>query len=178
MVLSFGKKETRNGGIMRRLLLRAAAVPLLFAAVSALAISDQDVPRMTKEELKSLLGNRDLIIFDVRSTPDYNTSNATIRGAVRVNPKAPIETWIDSYPKDRIYVFYCTWHDEATSAGLARKFIEKGYSRSYALKGGWKEWEKAGYPTEPKEVPFMIPLSRLDLPDPVEARKKMSGSLP
>jgi len=25
-----------------------------------------------------------------------------------------------------------------------------GFSQAMALKGGWKEWEKAGYPTEPK----------------------------
>jgi 3-mercaptopyruvate sulfurtransferase SseA len=28
--------------------------------------------------------------------------------------------------------------------------IDKGYQKVYALKGGWKEWEKAGYPTQPK----------------------------
>jgi 3-mercaptopyruvate sulfurtransferase SseA len=28
--------------------------------------------------------------------------------------------------------------------------IAKGYQKVYALKGGWKEWEKAGYPTQPK----------------------------
>jgi len=25
-----------------------------------------------------------------------------------------------------------------------------GYSKVYALKGGWKEWSKANYPTEKK----------------------------
>jgi rhodanese-related sulfurtransferase len=40
--------------------------------------------------------------------------------------------------------------NEATSAGLARKFIGNGYTKVYALKGGWKEWQAAGYPTEPK----------------------------
>jgi 3-mercaptopyruvate sulfurtransferase SseA len=25
-----------------------------------------------------------------------------------------------------------------------------GFSRIYALKGGWKEWEQAGYPMEKK----------------------------
>jgi len=28
--------------------------------------------------------------------------------------------------------------------------MEKGYTKVYALKGGWKEWEKAKYPTESK----------------------------
>jgi len=25
-----------------------------------------------------------------------------------------------------------------------------GFSQAMALKGGWNEWEKAGYPTDPK----------------------------
>jgi rhodanese-related sulfurtransferase len=33
---------------------------------------------------------------------------------------------------------------------VARKLIEKGFSKVYALKGGWNEWEKAGYPIESK----------------------------
>jgi rhodanese-related sulfurtransferase len=33
---------------------------------------------------------------------------------------------------------------------VARKLIDMGYKTVYALKGGWNEWEKAGYPTEPK----------------------------
>jgi rhodanese-related sulfurtransferase len=33
---------------------------------------------------------------------------------------------------------------------VAQELIEKGYTKVYALKGGWRDWEKAGYPTEPK----------------------------
>jgi rhodanese-related sulfurtransferase len=33
---------------------------------------------------------------------------------------------------------------------VARILIEKGFTKVYALKGGWNAWEKAGYPTEPK----------------------------
>jgi len=28
--------------------------------------------------------------------------------------------------------------------------MDMGYTKVYALKGGWKEWQKAGYPTEKK----------------------------
>jgi 3-mercaptopyruvate sulfurtransferase SseA len=28
--------------------------------------------------------------------------------------------------------------------------IEKGYAHIFALKGGWDEWKKSGYPTESK----------------------------
>jgi rhodanese-related sulfurtransferase len=33
---------------------------------------------------------------------------------------------------------------------MAGKMIEAGFGKVYALKGGWKEWEAARYPTEPK----------------------------
>jgi len=28
--------------------------------------------------------------------------------------------------------------------------MDRGFQKAYALKGGWIEWEKAGFPTEPK----------------------------
>ena len=30
------------------------------------------------------------------------------------------------------------------------QLIKMGYTKVFALKGGWNEWEKAGYPTEQK----------------------------
>jgi rhodanese-related sulfurtransferase len=33
---------------------------------------------------------------------------------------------------------------------VAQQLIDLGFKPVWALKGGWKAWEKAGYPTEPK----------------------------
>jgi 3-mercaptopyruvate sulfurtransferase SseA len=33
---------------------------------------------------------------------------------------------------------------------VAQKLMALGYNKVYALKGGWKEWSKAKYPTEKK----------------------------
>jgi len=33
---------------------------------------------------------------------------------------------------------------------VARQLIEQGFTKVYALRGGWNAWEKAGYPAEPK----------------------------
>jgi rhodanese-related sulfurtransferase len=33
---------------------------------------------------------------------------------------------------------------------VAQKLMEMGFTKVYALKGGWNEWFKAGYPTEKK----------------------------
>jgi hypothetical protein len=36
---------------------------------------------------------------------------------------------------------------------VAQKLMDKGFTKAYALKGGWNEWLKANYPTE-KKCPF------------------------
>jgi rhodanese-related sulfurtransferase len=33
---------------------------------------------------------------------------------------------------------------------VAQELEGQGYTKVYALKGGWKDWEKAGFPTEKK----------------------------
>jgi hypothetical protein len=39
---------------------------------------------------------------------------------------------------------------DATSASMALQFINKGYPKVFVLKNGQNDWEKAGYPVEPK----------------------------
>lgn len=33
---------------------------------------------------------------------------------------------------------------------VAREMLLLGFEKVYALKGGWREWLEAAYPTEPK----------------------------
>lgn len=33
---------------------------------------------------------------------------------------------------------------------MARKLMELGYSKAYALRGGWREWQVAKYSVEAK----------------------------
>ncbi len=65
-----------------------------------------DVPRITKEELKGMLGNENVIIIDVRSDLDQEKSKQKIQGAVLEDP-GKVETWMSKYPKDKTLVFYC-----------------------------------------------------------------------
>jgi predicted sulfurtransferase len=66
-----------------------------------------DAPRMTKDELKAMMGNPDLVIIDVRLGKDWTDSDLKIKGAVREEPEA-FESWAKKYPKDKTLVFYCT----------------------------------------------------------------------
>jgi rhodanese-related sulfurtransferase len=65
-----------------------------------------DVPRMTKEELKGMLGKENVIIIDVRTLIDLEKSKQKILGAVIEDP-GKVETWMAKYPKDKTLIFYC-----------------------------------------------------------------------
>ena len=66
------------------------------------------VPRMTKEELKPLLGNPDVMIIDVRAEDDWKEAKWKIQGAVREDSEKDINTWVNKYPKNKTLVFYCS----------------------------------------------------------------------
>ena len=80
---------------------------IFFAVVTFAALArSADVPRMSKEELKALLGSADLAVVDVRYGKDWTNSDSKIKGAVREEP-GNIGSWINKYPKGKILVFYC-----------------------------------------------------------------------
>jgi len=76
------------------------------AFLAELALAKEEVPRMAKEELKSLLGNPDVIILDVRFGPSWDKSQWKIQGAIREDPQAEIASWADKYPKEKTLVLY------------------------------------------------------------------------
>jgi predicted sulfurtransferase len=92
---------------MRRLILfLAIAMAFAVTAFSARPAPAQDVKRMSIEQLKSMLGNPDLVIIDVRRDGDWNASTLKVKGAVREDPEK-VDTWMSKYPKDKTLVFYC-----------------------------------------------------------------------
>ena len=68
--------------------------------------TEHKAPRMTKEQLKPLLGSPDLVVLDIRLDEQWKFSNRKITGAVHENPTIP-GTWLDKYPKDKTIVLYC-----------------------------------------------------------------------
>ncbi len=82
---------------------------LAFAAVFVhMAVQADDIPRMTKEQLRARLGSPDLVIIDVRVPNSWKNSNDKIKGAIRENPM-DVLSWIKKYPdKNKTYVFYCS----------------------------------------------------------------------
>ncbi len=75
---------------------------IVYAQINAI----QNVPRMTKEDLKKLMGDPDLVVIDVRAQGDWDRDTLMIKGAVREDP-TKVPSWIDQYPKEKTLVFYC-----------------------------------------------------------------------
>ena len=133
---------------MKKELLTAQILIFLIVCLFTTFAIPADVPMMTKEELKAILGNPDLIIFDVRLGSDYFSSDLKIKGAER--PEYGTKKIVPPEYSGKTIVIYCGSPNEGTSTANAQILIEKGYTKAYVLKGGWEEWLKAGYPTEKK----------------------------
>ncbi len=64
------------------------------------------VSLMTKEELKPILNDEDVVVIDVRSGRDWRSSEFKIPGAVYVDP-GKFSDWEANYSKDQKLVLYC-----------------------------------------------------------------------
>lgn len=81
-------------------LLTAAALPIGAPAAD-------EPPRITKEQLKSRLGDPTISIIDARTEPEWREGDAKIPGAVRGGLQ-DVGSWASDYPKDRTLVVYCS----------------------------------------------------------------------
>jgi hypothetical protein len=86
--------------------LMAVGMIVLGLELSAMAMGKNvEVPRMTTEELRSLLGGPEVVMLDVRVGDEWTKSNEKIQGAVREDP-IKVDQWVVKYPKEKILVFY------------------------------------------------------------------------
>ncbi|MCI5224094.1 MAG: hypothetical protein D3924_15840 [Candidatus Electrothrix sp. AR4] len=80
-------------------------VTMLLFVSSLTAVADE-VPRMSKKDLKAQLDSDEIVIMDARSGKDWKSSEFKIKGAIRTHLDN-IDEWIDTIPKDKKLVVYC-----------------------------------------------------------------------
>ena len=68
--------------------------------------ADDDAPRITKEKLKTMLGDPAVTVIDVRYKANWKKSGQKVARAVREDPNE-ISSWVGKYKKDQMLVFYC-----------------------------------------------------------------------
>jgi rhodanese-related sulfurtransferase len=76
------------------------------ATSSFLLSAEEEVKKITKEDLKPLLDDAAVVVVDVRIQSHEDGSSSKIKGAVREDPNQ-VEAWMGKYSKDKTLVFYC-----------------------------------------------------------------------
>ena len=92
--------------ICKRWMAVLLAVGMLVGFAAAAAAATEDVPRITKEELKGMMGKPDLVLLDVRAGKDWDASEIKIKGAVRQDP-SKFDEWKAKLDKGKTLVLYC-----------------------------------------------------------------------
>lgn len=87
------------------------AVLFLVFVLGPLTVSAKEIPfpeisRITSKALKSMLGDKDIVIIDVRLEEQWQVADSKIMRAVHWDPKK-YKTWAKKHSKDQILVFYC-----------------------------------------------------------------------
>jgi membrane protein DedA with SNARE-associated domain/rhodanese-related sulfurtransferase len=118
------------------------------------------VPRVSASEVARRFYSDlhdDLAVFDVRSHGYYSKKASRIKGSIRLEPNTILQH-IDSLPKDKELILYCTCLREATSLRVARILHRHGF-RSSVIKGGLRAWKRGGYALEtvPAEDVVLLP---------------------
>jgi hypothetical protein len=98
--------ETAGRPTMKKKLLLGCLVIFLGMGMFVSRVLSADVPRITKDELKALLGKPDVILLDVRAGNDWKDSDLKIQGAIREEP-GQIKSWSQKYSKEQTIVLYC-----------------------------------------------------------------------
>ena len=123
---------------------------VLFVGAGAMAESNStEADRITVEELKAKLAKGDkIVIIDVRGA-DYDSSDAKIKGALRIAP-AEVAARLNEIPRDKEVVFYCACSTDGGSLKAREVLLANGFKNVRALKGGWNAWNQAGGAVEAK----------------------------
>jgi rhodanese-related sulfurtransferase len=81
-----------------------ACLILMFAASLTAA---EGMTLISKDQLKAELAEPDVIVVDVRTQHEWESSQWKIPGARRESA-AQVGQWMAQYPKDKTIVFYCS----------------------------------------------------------------------
>jgi rhodanese-related sulfurtransferase len=82
---------------------------LLFSAagtIAAVTDEDDDIAKITKEELQKIIDQPGVTLIDVRYEKNWKKSDMKIKGALREHPNE-LGTWARKYSKDHKLILYC-----------------------------------------------------------------------
>ena len=111
------------------------------------AAANAVVPKITPDEARRLVAEKDALVVDVRDGTEVQASGK-VKGAVavsrgmldfRADPESPYHD--KAFSKDRPVILYCASGGRAALGGKLLK--DFGYGEVYNL-GGFKDWTESG----------------------------------
>ncbi len=81
-------------------------VVILICLFSSLSFSAEP-PKLSKEDVKVMLPDPNVIILDVRIQEEWKSSDKKITGAIWKNPEN-VGSWLKEYPRSKTLIFYCS----------------------------------------------------------------------
>jgi hypothetical protein len=64
-----------------------------------------EIPRISKEKVRAMMGNPDVVILDCRPEEQWKSSEQKLPGAVYENP-LQVKLWAQKYSKDKTIIIY------------------------------------------------------------------------
>jgi rhodanese-related sulfurtransferase len=112
-----------------------------------LAAANAAVPRISPQDAIALIGVRDVLMVDVRDSPELQ-STGKVRGAIHV-PRGMLEFRADpespyhdkAFERDKTVLVYCASGGRSALAG--KTLQDLGYQDVRNL-GGFKDWAESG----------------------------------
>lgn len=110
-------------------------------------LKDLRMARITVKELDALLkSDNPPTIIDVRS--GLARQNGRIPGAMVISADDDLSALVINPETDSEVIIYCACPNEASAALLAKRLMQRGYTRVRPLTGGIDAWVAAGYSLE------------------------------
>jgi rhodanese-related sulfurtransferase len=123
-------------------MIKALAALLVASAVLLPPQAMRAVPRISIDDLKTLINQKAVLIIDVRDAASYGTGR--IPGAVNVDYTQIPNIARKFAGETRTIVTYCACANDTTAARAAVDLAAAGIPGAKALKGGWDDWVRRG----------------------------------
>ena len=104
-----------------------------------------DAQRISLADAKSAFDSGNALIIDTRTDSAFKMEH--IKGSINI-PTGTLDANVAKLSKTKKMIVYCSCATEHTSAMLVSELQKRGYKNSFALVGGTKAWNDAGFPME------------------------------
>jgi rhodanese-related sulfurtransferase len=107
------------------------------------------VTRIDLAQARDLYRSKGAVFVDARSGDEFQAGH--IPGAVLLTQEMAergISAFREIFPPDTLLAVYCSGAECESSAEVAERLAEAGYTHVRVLPGGWEEWQARGYPVE------------------------------